>query len=142
MSPGSRVDHNTFCATEGWATVRDARGRTVRHHVTYELPVPDGRVLRTRISRPVNTTTYGPRLWSMILRDQLDVTENEFWACVRNELTPDRGHATIAVPEGALPAQLVWQLVHQAGVPEDAVMRMTLKEAVVAMTAYWSTPQS
>ena len=50
----TRQDHEKFCGAEGWGLVRDARGRTGTHHVTYELGLPDGRVLRTRISHPVD----------------------------------------------------------------------------------------
>lgn len=142
MSPGSRVDHNKFCTTEGWEPVRDARGRRLRHHITYELALPDGRILRTRISRPLNTTTYGAGLWATILREQLDVTEDQFWACVTDKRKPDRGQPPAKIPEGALPAQLVWQLINTAGVPEDEVARMTIEQAVAAMTAHWSKPPS
>ena len=36
----------------------DALGGAVRHQVTYKLPLPDGRILRTRVSRPVRKETY------------------------------------------------------------------------------------
>jgi hypothetical protein len=137
---GTRVDHNRFCLTEGWTEVTNARGKPVGHHVTYELNLPDGRVLRTRVSRPVKTTTYGPSLWTTILRDQLCVTDDEFWACVHDRQKPDRGGPP-AAPAAALPAQLVFQLVHEAGVPEADVARMTLEQAVAAMTAHWSKPR-
>ena len=141
MNAGTRVDHNQFCVNDRWEKVRDARGREVRHHVTYELPRPDGRILRTRISRPLKKETYGPTLWKPILRDQLEVTEEEFWACVNDGVRPDRGGPEAEPPPNALPAQLVHQLIHQAGVTEDEVAKMTLPEAMAAMTAFWSTPK-
>jgi hypothetical protein len=50
--------------------------RTGTHHVTYELDLPDGRILRTRISHPPGRTTYGPSsLWAHVPRDQLQVSE-------------------------------------------------------------------
>lgn len=140
MTPGRRVDHDAFCRIENWVRVRDARGRPVRHHVTYELSLPDGRILRTRISRPVDTTTHGPSLWRAILRDQLVVSEPEFWACVRDKHLPDRGSPTPAHRENALPAGLVHQLLHVAGVPEAEVRIMTLEQALDAMNAHWSAP--
>lgn len=141
MKPGSRADHGKYCTTEGWQLVRDARGRSVGHHATYELDLPDGRILRTRISRPPNTTTYGPDLWKAILRDQLCVSEDEFWACVTNKTKPDRGGEAGTVPERALPAQLVWQLIREAGVPEADVAGMTLGDAVAKMTEHRSKPR-
>lgn len=120
--------------TEGWAQVRNARGRT-GHHVTYRLSLPDGRILRTRISHPPNRQTYGPQLWSHILRDQLDVTEDEFWACVQDGVRPVRG--TPEHPEESIPAGLVSQLLAN-GVPEDELQAMTKAEAIQRLTAIWS----
>ena len=54
--------------------MRNARGGTVTDHITYELPLLDGRRPLTRVSRPANNTTYGPSLCKTILRDQLEVT--------------------------------------------------------------------
>ena len=139
MKRGSRVDHNRFCTTEEWTPVRNARGGKVGHHVTYELPLPDGRVLRTRISRPVNTTTYGANLWTTIVRNQLEVTDTEFWSCVSDGVTPDRGGDEPEVPARALPAPLVWQLLHTANIPEEDVAQMTLDEAVAVLHAYWAS---
>lgn len=139
MNPGSRRDHNKFCTTEGWKVVGNARGKKASHHVTYELPLPDGRILRTRISHPVNSTTYGASLWAHILRDQLDVTEAEFWACVKDGSRPSRARAP-EPPENALPAGLAWQLIHSAGVPEAEVATMTRDEAIARMNEFWARP--
>lgn len=119
----------------------DSRGREVGHHVTWELSLADGRVLRTRISHPVNKKAYGPALWKTILRDQLEVTEAEFWACIKDAVRPDRGHA-VELPPDALPAQLVNQLIRQAGVAEHEVARMSLPQALEALAAHWSTPKN
>ena len=51
----SRREHRRFCEIEGWAEVLNARGKPTEHHITYELALGDGRVYRTRISRPANT---------------------------------------------------------------------------------------
>lgn len=138
-SPGSRRDHSRFCLNEGWAEVRNTRGKKVRHHLTYELALPNGRILRTRISHPVNSERYGPSLWAHILADQLEVTESEFWACVTDGTLPDRG-ATIEIPVNALPVQLAHQLVHDAGIPETEVAKMDLARAIEVMNEYWSRP--
>lgn len=53
--PATRKDHESFCRTEAWELVRDAQGRSTSHHVTYKLPLHDGRILRTRTSRPVTS---------------------------------------------------------------------------------------
>lgn len=143
MSPsGSRRDHNRFCQVESWIETRNARGKKVGHHLTYELALPDGRILRTRISRPADNTSYGPSLWTHILTEQLQVTEQEFWLCVSDGERPARGSATGEVPRNALPASLVHQLIHEAGVPEDEVAGMTLQRATDSMAAHWSRPKT
>jgi hypothetical protein len=132
----TRQDHSKFCEIENWALVRDARGRTGTHHVTYELDLPEGRVLRTRISHPVDRDTHGPRLWSHILRDQLAVSGEEFWTCVRDGTRPDRG---VPVPPlEALPADLVHLLKTRGGLAESEIAEMSKAEAVERLTRYWT----
>jgi hypothetical protein len=136
----SRRDHQRFCEIEGWSVVRNARGKPTQHHLTYELALPDGRILRTRVSRPANTDAYGPSLWGHILDDQLAVTADEFWDCVDNGTVPGRARTAPAVPPAALPAGLVYQLVHTLGLGADEVEGMTQEEAVQRLTAHWSQP--
>jgi hypothetical protein len=131
----SRADHERFCLVEGWSRVRDARGRTGTHHVTYELTLHDGRVLRTRISHPPDRTAYGPSLWAHILRDQLRVDQEIFWACVRDGLRPDRG--VPAVPVNALPADLVHLLLTRVGLREGEVRLLSKAEAIARIQQYW-----
>lgn len=138
--PGSRRQHVRFCVVEGWTEVRNARGKPVRHHLTFELPLPSGSVLRTRISRPANAETYGPSLWSAILADQLCVTETEFWDCVDRGSPPVREPPAPPVPASAIPAGLAYQLVHTVGLSEDEVGAMSRDEAVARMSAFWSAP--
>lgn len=132
----TRADHQAFCLAEGWAQVHNMRSGT-GYHVTYELALDDGRVLRTRISHLPGRQTYGPSLWAHILRDQLDVTEEEFWACVQDGALPDRGAPE--PPPDAIPAGLVHQLLAH-GVPEAQIRTMTASEAIQRMTEIWSTP--
>lgn len=132
----TRADHDRFCRVEGWERVRDARGRKGIHHVTYELTLPDGTVLRTRVSHPPDRTDYGASLFAHILRDQLQVSADEFWACVRKGTSPDRG-----VPErreDALPADLVHLLVTRVGLPESEVAAMTRDEAIERINRFWT----
>jgi hypothetical protein len=132
----TRKNHEAFCAIEGWTRVRDARGRTGTHHVTCELALPDGRILRTRISHPVDRSGYGASLWSHILRDQLQVTEAEFWAAVRENKKPDRGAPE--PPAEALPADVVHLLISRAGLTEAEVAAMTRDQAIERLQRYWA----
>ncbi|MGY2746953.1 cytotoxic translational repressor of toxin-antitoxin stability system [Arthrobacter sp. UYCu723] len=137
---GGRDDHEKFCLTEHWELVVNARGKPVQHHATYRLVLPDGRILRTRISRPVNRTTYSPSIWNHILQDQLVVGDDEFRSCVDDGVLPARG--TARVPATALPLALVWQLTHTVGLDEREVARMTKEQAVQAINDYWMSQGS
>jgi len=135
----TRADHHAFCVNEGWELVRNARGKTSGHHaVTFELRIHDGRILRTRISHPPDGSTYGHNVWSHILRDQLAVTEDVFWACAREGVKPDRGQP--AVPAEALPADLVHLLIVRLRLTREEVAAMTREDAIARMQKYWSDP--
>ena len=132
----TRGDHKTFCVNEGWTRVRNARGRDVQHHETYEFALPGGQILRTRISRPVNREIYGPALAQHILRDQLQVSAEQFWACVRDRVSPDRGRPRI--PAEAVPLEVVNLLINRAGYKEAEVAEMSRDEAIAALNRFWS----
>lgn len=135
--PGSRRQHKKFCDAEGLDLVRDAQGQPVRHHITFELPLADGRILRTRISRPADNTTYGPALWSAILdAHQLDVSEPEFWDCVDRGITPARPGEPAPVPPQALPADLVHQLLSKLKLSEAEVAKLSRQRALDLMAEY------
>lgn len=132
----TRQHHQSFCLIEGWEQVRDARGRTGTHHVTYELGLTDGRILRTRISHPVDRSTYGTGIWRHILRDQLDVDEPEFWACVQDDTKPNRG--TPEPPREAMPADLVHLLITRVGLADSEVAAMTKDDAITRLQRFWT----
>jgi hypothetical protein len=132
----SRADHQQFCDNEGWSPVRNARGGTGSHHENYELLLSDGRILRTRISHPPDRQTYGVSVWHHILREQLCVTEAEFWACVKDGVRPQRGVAE--APKEAVPAEIVYLLVNRVGLPETEVARLGKDEAIVRLNQYWA----
>jgi hypothetical protein len=140
--PASRREHKQFCDIEGWDTVLNARGKKVRHHITYELALSDGRVLRTRISRPANNDIYGPSLWTAILRDQLDTTEAAFWDCVERHVLPPRPRSDAPLAAAGLPASLVHQLKTALGLSDADVARLSKDEAVALMSAHWARPDS
>jgi hypothetical protein len=123
----TRRDHEQFCLNESWDRVRDARGRSGTHHVTYELALADGRVLRTRVSHPVARSGYGQSLWAHILRDQFQVSEDEFWACAKNGVKAGRGIPQ--PPLEALPAEVVHLLINRVSLGEDEVRAMSRDEA-------------
>lgn len=137
--PGTRQAHERFCIAEAWDRVRDARGRTGSHHVTYELVLADGSILRTRISHPVDRTDYGPSLWNHILRDQLAVSAEEFWSCVNDGVLPAR--SVVAPAPESLPADLVHLLVHRVGLSSAEIASMTRAQAIERVQRHWTEGQ-
>ncbi len=133
----TRKDHEKFCTTEGWTERKRATGKRGTHHVNYEFALPDGRVLFTRISHPVDRTTYGSSMWSHILRDQLLVSRQQFWACVDDGVVPDRGQPERA--QETIPVSVVRTLVNEAHIPEAAVRAMTKAEAIARLTEFYTT---
>lgn len=135
----TRADHRKFCEHEGWDESKSATGGRVSHHLTYEFPHPDGRTLRTRISRPVKPEPYGKNMAAHILRDQLEVTIEEFWACADDNVVPGRG---IPAPETeTIPLGLLIVLRDQMHLREDELKGLSKDEAVRLATEFWSRPQ-
>ena len=134
----TRREHVRFCEVEGWRQVQSARDRTNKHHITFELPLDDGRILRTRISRPPNNESYGKALWSHIVRDQLCVTQGEFWKCVDDGEVPVRSSSVPLPPPAALPAGLAHQLVHILQLSSAEVAKLSLAEALDLLNDHWA----
>ena len=93
-------------------------------------------MVRTRVCHPPDRSSYGPSLWSHVLRDQLQVDKATFWACVADGVLPAR--STPPRERESLPAGLVSVLLHQAGVPEAGVAAMTKDEAIARVNEYWT----
>ena len=119
----TREDHDDFCVNEMWNLVRGSTGKPVTHHKTYEILLWDGRILRTRISRPVDRTDYSPRMWSHILREQLEVSSDAFWSCARDKMLPDRGAPEVPKPRKSVPLYLVREL-SRLGVAEEEIFAL------------------
>lgn len=124
----TREHHDDFCTFEKWQLVRGATGKPVTHHRTYELSLWDGRILRTRISRPVDQTTYGKTVWSHILKQQLEVTSDVFWECALHRALPDRGAAVSKAPKKALPLYMYRELTN-LGVKDEVIQTLDAASA-------------
>jgi len=70
------------------------------------------------------------------MRDELHVSAEEFWTCVKNQITPDRGIP--ATPRESLPVALVQQLIRTVGLAETEVAEMTKEQAIDRLNRYWT----
>ncbi|MFF0636175.1 cytotoxic translational repressor of toxin-antitoxin stability system [Nocardia sp. NPDC004151] len=119
--------------------VRNATGGVVRHHTTWELPLSDGRVLRTRISRPMDNTDYGSKLWCQILKDQLEVSEAQFWACVNDRVRPARTPESVMIPDKEpIPLGIVEKLIRLVHLTPGEIEEMTKDQAVARLNQFWA----
>jgi hypothetical protein len=133
-TPATRADHHRFVTREGWQRVAST------HHEAFELRLVDGRVLRTRISRPPDRTTYGPSLWAHVLRDQLRVSGTEFWACARDGTPPDRRPERPTDAHGtAIPIEVAELLIGRVGLRREDLVGMSRTEAIERLNAHWLT---
>jgi len=98
-------DLRKFCDNDGW----DPKKRG--DHWRYTKRLPDGRPLRTKVS--FGSGEIGdPGLFAAILREQLLVSEAEFWRVVREGGPARRAAVPIAAPDAPplLSAATVLQL--------------------------------
>jgi len=74
--PPTFRDLRRYCERDRWTLLRST------DRWIHEKVLPDGRVLRTQVSRAVHREI--PRgLWERILKHQLQIREEDFWKKVR-----------------------------------------------------------
>lgn len=82
-----------------------------------------------------------PDLFSHILRTQLKVTAEQFWAAVDHGTKPERlGFEPEPLPKEAIPFDLARNLLMKAGVSQSELARMSKDEAIARCTST-STPE-
>lgn len=129
----------TYVRHDGWIDEPNlVRGRArTGDHRRFRKEGADGSILRTRVPHALRDE-IGDDLFRHILRDQLRVTEERFWAIVRGgETLPDAPRAVGAT----VPAWLVERLLFTVGLSEDEIRAMTPDEARTAWGAYRARPQ-
>lgn len=98
-----------------------------------------GDMLRTRISRPPDRTVYGSGLCSHILRDQLQVSPEEFWPCVNDGIVPPRSQP--AQTQHSIPTEVLYLLRERVGLRDDQLAELTTEAAFERLQQYWTTGQ-
>ena len=127
-------DLKTYVERDGWTEEPNlARGKKrVGDHWRYRKEQPDGTARRTKVSHAVRDE-IGATLFHRILREQLGVDEERFWAVVRG-LSEERA-SPVEAPR-TTPGWLVQLLIFTAGHPEEQVRAMTPEEANAAWVDY------
>jgi hypothetical protein len=129
--------HRKSVETEGWEDKGTARGPSkTGDHYRYELVLASGDVLTTRVSHGRGRIN-DPKLVAAILRDQLAVSERDFWRCVDKGVLPPRPGPPAPPAAGeALDAKLVRNLVRKVGLSEAGIAKLTKAEAVLRWQEY------
>ena len=119
-----------FCRIDGW---RESR-RT--GHVFFEKVLADGTVLRTHRSF-AGGKTMSPGRFKAILRNQLQVTEADFWTALEKE-EPVARPSEQQKEEATLPAYLVRVLKDELHLSEPEIGELSLEEAQRLVHERWS----
>jgi hypothetical protein len=128
----SRRDLQAFVRADLWEPKQTATGKAHGDHDRYRKQLPDGSVLNTKISHPVDNTSLGT-LWESTIRSlQLQVTEEQFWDCIASGKPVDRSNPFIGDPVASdLPTCDLRMLAGRyLGVYGDAVDEMGLREII------------
>ncbi len=135
--PLSNADHHKFVQTEGWEQKGTAKSaRKTGDHSRYTLRLNNGEVLSIRVSHGGGSLN-DPMLVAGVLRDQLQVSEADFYRCVDNGVLPPRpAPAASAPPPGGLDGTLVRNLMMKVGMTQHQVASLTMEGAVAAWQKY------
>lgn len=135
------AEHRRFCEVDGWQDKDAGSKKPKGDHHRYVKVLPDGRPLYTGVSH--GSGEYRSRsFWRMILREQLEVTEEQFWNAVENGVVPIRANAEPEPPgDDPLPMELVTQLRYAVGLPIHVIGSMTLEEAEAALSEWQESLQ-
>lgn len=132
MRPPTGDEFREFIAEDGWER---QQGR--KRHAIYRRRLGD-RVLRTEW--PHSDQIDDRNLWGKILRDQLEVSEDEFWRVVAEGGPAVRPSETAeGEPSEEKPLWLVQRLTKTCGLSIEEVAGLSLDRAQAAWDRYCMT---
>jgi hypothetical protein len=127
-----------YLQVEGWEDSDKASGKKTGDHHRYVFTTPTGERLFTKVSHG-RGQIHDRGLFEHILREQLCIDEDQFWAAIDRGVQPTRPSPTPANPEGALEAKLVRNLLTKVKVTPDQLVGMTREEAIKRWQEWLST---
>ena len=141
MRPISHAAHKKFVDVEGWSVAGTGRSKAkTGDHFRYTLTLADGDVLFTRVSHGTGEIGDPGRI-AHILRQQLRVSEDDFWACVERGVLPPRPQPPQAAIRGEqLDYKLVRNLIDKVGLSQQEVAGLSKEQAVARWHEYLADP--
>ena len=133
------LDLRTYVTNDGWTEEPNhARGRRrIGDHRRYFRDLRDGIRLRTKVPHD-ERAEIGADLFHRILRDQLRISEDQFWGVVHGRVSAEAEQTADVEP---IPGWLVTRLIFTVGLPEADVAGMTVEGARAAWLEYQSRSQ-
>lgn len=130
-------DIEDFLRADEWRKLETGeRGGARSRHVFYEKVLAGGRVLQTHVSHSRQKTVSAGRFGS-ILREQLEVSRDEFWRCVQTQTPVDRPVPTDdPVPEHD--AWVVAVLVADLHMTADEIGKLSPEQVRRLVEEHWS----
>lgn len=129
-------DLHRFCEVDGWEVRKTGRGKKAGDHTRYRKMLPDGSILMTKVSHR-RRGIDDPDLFAHILRTQLQVTADQFWAAVDQGTKPERpGVEPEPAPKEAIPFDLARNLLTKVRIAQSELARMSKEEAVARWQEY------
>lgn len=78
-------------------------------------------------------------MWCQILKEQLEVTEAQFWACVNDRIRPARMSGAVAIPaKEPIPLGVVEKLMRLMHLTPEEIEAMTKDDAVARLNRFWA----
>lgn len=135
MSVPSFGDIERFCKIDGWQQDTGVGGPRQRH-IRYEKQVAGQAALRTQISHD-RSSTPSPGRWKAILRNQLKVTEEQFWEALRSGDQVDRSPPPLP-PQPVPVDDWVREGLRREGLRDDEIESLGPVEAQKELHRRWS----
>ncbi|MBI2941979.1 MAG: hypothetical protein HYY04_16235 [Chloroflexi bacterium] len=82
-----------------------------------------------------------PGRFAAILRDQLKVSQGDFWETIRSGRPAPRPSVPLPAAPPAHPAWVIRALKHQFGMSENDIARLSVEEARRYVAERWSSPK-
>lgn len=122
-----KKDLRRFCELDGWEKTE----ATSPDHDRYRKRLPDGTVLRTKVSRGRGAIVRNPGLWAKVWRHQLHLeSEDQFWKALKDRMPAQRSATEPEPPEPQMDSWLFEALTMTFGVDENRVRDMEPDEAL------------
>ncbi len=130
-----------FTEVEGWLDKDTESGKRKGDHHRYVFTTPLGERLFTRISHG-RGHIHDADLFRHMLRDQLRLSEEAFWAAVDDAAVPDRPFPdATASPADAIDGKLARNLIVKVGLSAHDLVGMTQEQAVARWKEWLATGQ-